>query len=366
MTTTTLAEALTARTEAEILAELLVRLAAAGVDVNGFGDLSLARTMPTLEARALAHEESVRATAVAGGYLHLAARLADPSWLRALAKGLYQVDWIPASKARRTVTLTNGASGGPYTFTPRSTIASSAGGVLFRNCDTDTRTLLAGAGQQVTLTFEADKAGSTANGAAITRLVTALPGVTVADGGLSISGREDETNAQLVARCESRWGTKAAGGHASAYLYQVSILAPTVSRVFVRDDNPFGEGSVGLYLANASGPATDDELAAVIAGLGPKPCGTGERRVLKAVAHDVTVFARLYCDGSNAAAQTDAEAALAAYAGTFAGSMVYREKLAAVLMGVRSAYNVSIGDPAADEAIASYEVLTITPAVAVS
>lgn len=364
--TTTLAEALTARTEAQILTALLADLASSGVDVNGFGDLSLARAMPTLDARAQAAAESLRATAVAGGYLHLAAQLADPSWLRALAKGLYQIDWIAATKARRTVTLTNGSSGGPYTFTPRSTIASSAGGVLFRNCDGDTRTLLAGAGQTVTLTFEADRPGITPNGAAITRLVTALPGVTVADGGLTLSGRDDETNAQLVARCESRWGTKAAGGHASAYLYQVSILAPTVSRVFVREDNPFGEGSVGIYLANASGPATDNELAAVVAGLGAKPAGTGERRILKATAHDVPVFARLYCDGSNAAAQTDGEAALAAYAATFTGSMVYREKLAAVLLGVRSAYNVSVGDPADDVAIASYEVLTITPSVAVA
>lgn len=364
--TITLAQALTARTEAEILAELLASLSGAGVDVAGFSDLSIPRALPTLEARAQAAAEAIRATATAGGFLHLAAQLADPSWLRALAKGAYQIDWIAATKARRTITLTNGAGGGPYTFTPRSTIASSAGGVLFRNCDTDTRTLLAGAGNTVTLTVEADRAGTAANGAAVTRLVTALPGVTVSDGGLTLSGRDDETNAQLEARCASRWGTKAAGGHASAYLYQVSILAPTVTRVRVRDDNPFGWGSVGIYLANASGPATDDELAAVVAGLSAKPCGTSERRVLKAIAHDVTVTARLYCDGSNGAAQADADAALVAYAGAFEGSMLYRERLAAVLLGVRSAYNVSVGEPSADEAIAADEVLTITPAVAVA
>lgn len=371
----TYTEATTARTAEQIKTAILDDLAARGVDANGFHDYSVERALPEIEATALASEEALRVAIVKAGALDPAATLSDPAWLRRLAKSVFRIDWNPARKALRSCRLTNTASGGPYTFDPRTLRASTASGTTFQS--TDGGTLLATPGAILEpITFECDTAGTIGNAAPISKLITQFPGVTITDLGLVTAGTDDESNTLLIQRCDGRWGTIGKGGLSSAAIYNAIAAAPTITRVFIRDDNPFGPGTSGIYLANASGPATVDEVAAVNSDLaGRKQLGVPLPIAFAAPAHIVQVTATLYLDGSNANAATDAAAALQALASVFQGSILYSELIRSVLMGAafpllglagfRGVINVSLALPAGDTVLSSGEVLQITSTLGV-
>lgn len=362
---TTLEEALTARDAAEIRTELLDDLAEAGCDATGFGTFSVERALPSLEAAAQANAETMRVAIVKAGFLDTAAE-AHPSWLTKLARGAYQVERIEAGAAVWSCTLTNTLSGGPYLI-PVGGVLIAAGTVQFRNSETGT--LLAGPATTLTLEFTAEEAGTDGNVSvsAIDTIVSAspaLPGVTVTNDSLVTAGRAEESDADLVQRCEDRWGTLGYGGHDTAIRYNIGVAAPSVTRIAVLNDNPYGAGSVGVILANAEGPATGDEVEAVDAYLQPrKPLGSGELRVLAATEHDVTVTAELTTDGSNGTVIADAEAALEALASEteLGPGTLYVAEIIQRLMGVDSVINVVVSAPASDEVLADAEVLTITP-----
>jgi hypothetical protein len=185
------------------------------------------------------------------------------------------------------------------------------------------------------------------------------------------AGRAAESSAQLVLRCESKWATLAAGGNSAAYLYNVNAIAPSITRVFVRDDNPYGSGTVALYLVNADGPATVDELEAVDDYLQPlKPLGSGRLYVLPAVPKVVQVTAVLTTNGDNPDALEDAADALDLLASGFEDRTLYAELVRTTLMGAAVAArelpgfsgveNVVMSLPAADVSIAGEEVLEFT------
>jgi len=371
---TTLTDALTTQTSDDILAGLLADAASSGCDVTGFDPLSVERTLPTLDARAQAAAQQIRVAIVNGSFLDTAGAV-DPSWLRLLAKGWYQIDWIPATKAVHTFRLTNNKSGGPYTFNRGDLIASTQLGVTFRNSDDSQKSLLAGSGNFVDLTFTADVAGTSGNILpgeidslnGIGGLITQIPGVSIKNltGSLLAAAVDDETNDSLVSRCKSRWGTLGYGGNSAAFRYLVSLAAPTVTRVGVRDDNPFGVGSIALYLANAAGPALTTEVSAVDAYLQPKkPLGSGPLYTLAASAHVVNVGGTIYTDGSNPTALAQAQAALAALASTYpmanGGTPVtlYGDKIVAVVMGIPGVVNYAPFP--GDTTLALEEVLQIT------
>lgn len=364
----TLAQSLTARTQPEILTQLLADLVTAGVDATGFDSFTVERALPELDAQAQAVSEDLRVSVVQAGFLYLAAQLPDPAWLRRLAKGWYQIDWIPGTKAIQRCRLTNNAAGGPYDLRQRDLLATTPTGVQFRSLESGT--LVAGNGHTLDLEFACETIGTAGNVSTgqINKLVTSLPGVTIANftGSLIVAGTPDESNALLVQRCESKWGTLGAGGHASAYRYLISQVAPTVTRVFVRDDNPFGAGTVGVYLADSAGPATAEEVSAAATYLAPrKPLGSGPVSVLAAPAHNVQVTGTIYTDGSNGSAAADADVALQALASGFTSTTLYLERIRATLMGVRGAVNVTLSLPASDVTLSGAEVLTITSTITI-
>lgn len=359
----TLTAALIARTPEQILQQLMADLATAGVDATGFDTYSVERALPELDAKALSVEENIRVQVVKGMVLEEAATLEDPAWLRRLAKSWYQVEWLPATKAVHTFKLTNETTGGPFTFGPRQLVATTADGILFRSVDGGT--INAGVGQTLELLFSAEKAGIIGNIGAgqITKLVTGIPGVAIENevGSLVAAGVEDETNQQLVDRSHARWSTLGAGGHSAAFLYLVRQAAPTVTRVFVRDDNPGGPGTVYLYLSNPAGPATAEELAAAIAYLAPlKPLGSGPVSLFASTPVIVNVAGTLYTDGTNAAALAEGQLALATLASGFIKPVLYLEVLRSRLMSVRGAINVVLSSPPGDTTILAHEVLQIT------
>lgn len=214
----------------------------------------------------------------------------------------------------------------------------------------------------------------------------ALVGVAISNdpGSQTFAARADETNTEYVTRALAKWGTLAAGGHPSAVAYRILTGVETITKIGVRDDNPNGPGSVDVYLANASGPASLAECAAAQAVFGPyEPLGSrGLWRYLPAVAHAVSITATMQLDGTNPNAIADAEAALDWLQAVFpmqAGKRLDVALLQGILrggrfaeyvakdadgneqgiIGFRGVQNVELSAPAADELLDVSEVLVL-------
>lgn len=390
----TYAEAVTVYTATEIQTQLTTELAANGVVATGFSPVSVERGLIAADARARATEQDIRAEVVRAGFL-VDVPNRDPEWIDLYIEGFFSSGLAPeqrakrlrATKARHLVTLTNqSATGGPYTIQPLQLEASTLNGVKFRNITGGPTSILnAGVGQTLTLEFEAVSAGIAGNVApgAIYKLTSgAIPGVDVANpvDSLTFAARNDETNAEYTARALARWGALGAGGHPQAARYRILTGVETLTKLGVRDDNPLGPGTVAVYMANASGPASLSELAAAQALFGPyEPLGSrGRWSYLAAVPLSVTVTATVVSDGSNADLLTNITSALASLQAQWPmepGTLLDTALLAGILRGgafteyglpgFRGVTDVDLVSPASDQTLSASQVLVLIPDITI-
>jgi hypothetical protein len=360
-------EATTTKTATELQSEWTDAMAAGdpAVTLTGFSPTSAERGLIALEARAIAREQEIRREVVLASLL-VNVQQRDPAWIDRFVEGFFKVTRLRRTKARHLFTLTNQtATGGPYTIKPAgaagagiSLEASSIDGTRFVN--TEGGTLQAGAGATLVVEFEAMNAGTSGNiapGEIFKIQGGALPGVDIANPAESQTrvARDDETNVEYVTRALARWGSLAAGGHNGAAIFRILSGVETLTKIGIADDNPNGQSSVDVYLANSTGPATNDECLAAAAVFGPyEPLGSrGRWRYLPALARIVTATATLELDGTNPEAVADAEAALAFLAAVWpmkAGKKLDESLLRGIVRG--GAYEeFTTQDPETNEAI---------------
>jgi len=372
---TTYQEAITVQTSLEVLEDTTAALAAEGVIVTGFSPTSAPRGLISLDARARAAEQAIRAEVVQAGFLvNVEAR--DPEWIDRMLEGFFQTTRLRATYAEHVFVLTNqSTTGGPYVIAPGQLEASTVDGVKFRNITGGT--LNAGIGQTIVLEFRAVVAGLSGNiapGEIFALTTGAIPGVDIANEVDSITkaARDDETNRQYTDRAIARWGTLAAGGHPLAVEYIILSSVDTITKVGIQDDNPFGPGTVGVYLANAAGPATNHERVAAEGSFSPKePLGSrGLWSYLAATAATVNVTATLTSDGTNPNLAADATTALQSLQAQWpmkAGVVLDTVLIGGILRGLASEqYNlagfrgctdVDMSSPSADVVLGVSQVL---------
>lgn len=372
---TTLTEALDTKTEAENLEAFLVEATALGMPTGGWDEVRLPRTVFQIEAKSHTEWQALREKIVAGGLLDLAAALRKEDgteehyYLDKLGEGFFDTRRVAARATIGTVRLTDSASVGPFTIsTVLERIAKAPGAnQLYRNTTTPVVIPL---NSFVDATFKADVAGAAGNVAngAIDRLVNAIPGITVANPAvgatgtwITTAGRDAETNATYLARLKSRWGTLGAGGVASAIAWHITDAAPTITRYYIDDANPNGPGSVDVWIANATGPATVGEVAAVDARLQAKrPKGTGPRRTFSATQLSQAVTGVVYATG-NPDAATQASAAITALQSTaMLSGTFYRDAILDVVLDLAGVYKFELATPAADITTTT-QALVFTP-----
>ncbi len=137
---------------------------------------------------------------------------------------------------------------------------------------------------------------------------------------LALAGRDVETDEAVVARALAKWGTLGAAWSLDAFDYWIPTAAPTITKWRVRDDNPFGPGTTGAWLANDAGPATPEEVALVQAKMDARdvrPLGSGAFLALAAITAAGTLSVEIQTDGSNPTLLADATAAALALARAF-------------------------------------------------
>ena len=255
------ADLITAKTAATLQTELLARLADAGFPVTAWQTGGAARTQVAVDVVTLAELYALVVQIGKGWSLDDAAG----AWLTLHAYSRYRVARILATFARHTVTLTAASGAGPYSITAGQLVVVNALGIRFRSTNTTTETVVHGT--PITLTVEAQTAGTKGNTAPSAVVTPALAGVTMAWAARTVSAVDEELDAPLRQRCRDRWATLApAGATQATYRYWLTSAvdgdgAPCgITRVAFQ--TPPGDGTVPVWVAGASGQISGPQLTA--------------------------------------------------------------------------------------------------------
>lgn len=369
----TLQEARTPQTAAEVQQGLLADLAAAGVDAAGFSPFSVTDALPGVVAKALAHQTSLRADIARLSFLELLINApgAD-AWTDHIVYAWFGIRRIPATKAKWLFRVAAVPAVGTVTAPPRTLIAE-AGVVLFEN----TTEITISGGQGFLKEFECRVAGTAGNilPHAVTGFKVGLAGLLTTNfaGGMLYAGRDQERNADYIARGRAKFAARARGGSRAAYLvwvheaFDVGGLVSPITKIGVDDTNPNGPGSTDIYLANAAGPATPTEVGVVDEYLQAfRGLGTGPLRVLPAPAKTAAIAGVLYSTSATALAEAGAKwQALAADLPLGGGpkGVLYLDAIRGAVLGpdgVAGVYKFDVSSPAGDTRLSTFDVVTFS------
>lgn len=325
----TLQQALTPRTVAEVRQLLLLELAATGSAISGWSDGAPQRAFLEGEARAISAETILRASIAQTASVTLVLG-AGASWVDAmmswfdLPNGSGGKGRIPASKAVWQVPMEITVATGTLTINSTSVIQLQAqNGAIFVCTQQSAQTLNSGTSYAGVIEFTARTAGTTGNVSPgqITKIITGPAGLSIDLGGTQVQtsvARNAETDIEFIDRGLGQWARQGAGWTLPAFDYLIPLYGNNgttlnVTRWYIDDSNPNGPGTIQVYLADAAGPATAPEVAAVDAGLNSpevKPLGTGEATVVTAVDHPLTINATILTSGDNPSVGANAISAI--------------------------------------------------------
>ncbi len=367
--TITVEQALTVQTAEEIEEERLAELAAEGVEEQGYGERTVPRTLITLEARAENTNQGIRATVIRAAFGDTAEPLPN-AWVDRFVGGRFNEPRLPAVKAKHLVKMLLTGSVPSYNnVKPGACVVQTTDGLVqFENVDE-----FSIANSVIAYNvFRCRVAGVVGNvpAGSITRLAISFPGLQVLNesGSLVTVGRPEEANKAYIDRGRAKMARPAAGGSALSYVtwtheaFAEAGVEDTITQVRVDDTNPFGPGSVGVYLANAAGAATVDELAIATPYLQARHAagGSAELRVLAAATKTIDVAGTLYVTG-NPTAITQAGVVLATYQVEAQGStIIYLSELIARLRAISGSYDLKLTAPTGDTPLYPSEVPVFT------
>ena len=183
-------------------------------------------------------------------------------WLKVNAEQTYGVDVPAATYAETTVVLTNGSTNLYIIDAGDLTFASSVTGKTYRN--TTGGTLAVGPATTLTVTVVADEAGSasSAGAAEITRLVTALDGVTCTNATAAV-GIDEQDESVTKQQCKDMQDATSPDGARGAYAYfaRNPDYGGTAAITRIRTYGDSTTGIVTVYLAGPSGGSSAADVA---------------------------------------------------------------------------------------------------------
>lgn len=295
MTVPTLEQLYVPKTRDEVLAVQLQVAAAVELPVTAWQEGSPGRELLEICAQSVANMSSASTPAAAAVLLDYA----EGDWLTLTAFETYEVTRIASTFGTTTVVLTN-TSVNSYTL--------AAGDIRLYNIDTGKTytsttggTLAPGNVTATTLsvTVVADEPGTDSNAQAgdISGFVTPLQGVTGTNAD-PLVGTDEETDAALRVRCTESLAKASPNGPADAYNYfaKTATRAADDSAIGVTRTNVVqGDGTIFVYLADASGPIAAADVTEVDTNIQDNCVPTGFTAVTaNATAVTVNVTATIY------------------------------------------------------------------------
>ena len=359
--TTSYATLTTPVTQAQYLSQILATLAAQGFPVTAWQPGNAGRTLAVADATALADLRAVIADVARGGYLDTA----TGDWLTLLAAGLFDITRAPATYAIGDVTLSCVPTAGPYNVTAGALVVTDG---TRRWRSTNTTTQVVPSSGSVVVEVRAESPGTAHNVSGLTLLLTpvspALAGVTVtaASDWIAPSGTPEESDAALRARCRLRWSTLGRGATLEAYEYH-ALSAGVAAITRAQAVAGGGDGTVTVYVAQASGAATSPQVASVQTYLDGVCPATDTSTVTAATAVPIDVTATVYvAAASNSAAnRTLATDAITAYIDALAmgNAVVDVARIGASIYSAAGIRDVDLSAPVYDTTITAGQVAAV-------
>jgi hypothetical protein len=294
---------------------------------------------------------------------------ASGSWLDLAGQSLYGLTRNTAIATVGTVTLTDTGGAGPFNIASgqiwvASTASLSTSSPLRYLCSTG-GTLPKSGTLVITVAAEMPGAAYNVGGAAITTMLTSLPGVTVtnASNWITTNGTDPESDLAYSTRCMGKWPSVGIGATAATYDYWARTASAEVTRTKVAADGSTG-GQVDIWVAGTAGPVSGGALTAAQNYIAARlPVGSTQSTV-NATAQAVAIGGTVYISSAYlAAAQTQIAANLSALIlATGIGSILYLSAVSAAIgkvTGVRNVTSLTINTAASDLTLTSAQVATV-------
>jgi uncharacterized phage protein gp47/JayE len=325
--------------------------------VTSWQEGSFGRTLVDTDAVVLEDESLYQRRLVDGGFLETA----EGAWLTLLARNLYGLDRRQGAVAQGDVLLSDVLSAGPFSLAAGQLTLESTSGLRFRN--TAAATVPKGA-TGFALRVQAEKPGAAYNVGlgALTKLVTALPGVTATNGAawLAAQGREEESDELLRARCRARWGSLGPAAPSGAYETWARAALADVTQVRARASATV-PGQVDVLVAGAGGALSAAQVATVNSYVQARVPLANTAVVASAANRTLTVGGTVYVAAANrdaAVAQNQLELDALIHSIPIGGT-IYRSALIDKVMNPVGVRNVDLTLPAADTALGAAEVAVL-------
>lgn len=217
------------------------------------------RSLYKFLAETQAAKEELASQFIKSGFLSTA----EGDWKKLHAVEVYGITPTEATCATPDVTLLN-TGGGLYVIEPGDiTVKASTIEKTFHN--TTGGTLASGPGTTLTLTFEADEAGSDSSVSAdeIDELVTTLLGVEIQSSTAALAS-DEQSDESIEEQCNASLGALSPNGPEDAYEYVVrnSELTGVTDITRARAEHDDDDGDVIVYVASATGPVAGASVTA--------------------------------------------------------------------------------------------------------
>ena len=297
-------------------------------------------------------------------------------WLKVNAEQTYGVDVPAATYAETTLVLTNGSTN-LYIIDPGDlTFASSVTGKTYRN--TTGGTLSVGPATTLSVTVVADEAGSdsSAGAAEITRLVTALDGVTCTNATAAV-GIDEQAESVTKQQCKDMQDATSPDGARGAYAYFVRnpTYGGTSAITRVRTYGDSTTGIVTVYLAGPSGGSSAADVAlaqlAIVTWCLPlciTPVVAAATNVTIAVTYELWLYKS--CNRTVAEVRTAVSAALGVLfsqrpiggdvvAPATTGKIYQSDILATIVKAIPEGFRASVSAPSGDTALTNGQVAVL-------
>jgi phage-related baseplate assembly protein len=289
-------------------------------------------------------------------------------WLTLKARYDYDTERRGATRATGAVTIRN-TSGAPYTLGADDLILSAPELDLeFRNLSPVT--IAANGDTLVTVASTQEGSAASAPAGSITKVITALPGVSVLQPSALI-GQDEERDISLRARAKASTATLSPHGPKLAYQHAATSCTRAdgspieIAKLKLVAD---GGGGIDAYVANASGPIATSDLATVNEAMQRVAPLAVTLRVATSVALPLTVQYQVWCYLSASLNESQVRAACdAALSERIArvpiggdGGMLWLNSIRGCLDNtLPEIYRVTVSVPTGDVPVKANEVVTL-------
>lgn len=362
----TFRELITVPSAATIRSYLTDTLGVAELPVTSWQEWSFPTRVIDAFTKVLADAFLIAVEIGSGGYGSTAAAMKDERWLDLWAWDRFRL-LREGERFATGVLVLRDAGGGPHVIPSGGLIVGTADGLNFQTT-ADVTVPLNGTATVAVRAVAAGAAYNLPTGTTLA-LVTSFSGLSAtnpAQAGMqtwiSTAGADRETNQSFYERCLLQWALLSVATPKGYYAAKIRAAVPTITKVYVNDENPDGPGSARCICATGAGPASGADLVAANALLRTmRSVGSSTLGAYAAAARTVPVTGTAYVQAARVAETRSAVAVElgSLQARTDIHGTIYASELIRIVKSQEGVRNFIPGGGLVDLTVGDEEVATL-------